>query len=323
MLFSDCQTTSKLSVIIPFVSEHPQIAFTVQALGAELIHGVRNFEVIVIDNHCPQVEQQWAEGWKGHEDGGGKYMSEAAGRLPWLKYLNYTDKLSHWQCKNLGVRESTGDILLFLDSHVVPSQGTIAGMFLEYAKTWETLHGTMHLPLSYMLDHNSQLRYKLKTDLSKGIIHYAFTHHTPVGYTFRVPAMSTCGMMMHRSIYDDLGGWPVELGIYGGGENFMNFCLAVLGYNKWLYSASGPLYHYAAPRSYHFDYVDFHHNRAIANWCIGGEDLARLYVDSLDCPKWQKEDIWTLSSRPSVADHAAMIQKKKKKDIKDWLASWP
>ena len=48
-----------LSIIIPFAGEYPQVLFTVQSI-AESLHGKIDFEIIVVDNYCKELETQWA-----------------------------------------------------------------------------------------------------------------------------------------------------------------------------------------------------------------------------------------------------------------------
>lgn len=311
----------KLSIIIPVAQEHPQAAFTVQALYNEL-RDMDNFEIVVIDNHCPELTSQLARQGKERDGGGDYFKSLATDARPWLKYIEYSDKLSHWNAKNAGVRAADGEYLFFCDAHCVPSMDSLWDMVSYYKRHHEDLHGTIHLPLSYMLDHpGRELEYKLIADPSKGVAHYQFTKYRYQGKPcHEVAAMSTCGMLMHRLIYQELGGWPDELGIYGGGEHFINFSLAVMGYKKYVYEAF-PLYHYAAPRGYHWNYDDYHRNRTIATMCFGGVDWATRYAMNIKGSESQKQQILdSVTLSPSVMEHAAMIQRKAVTTIDEWLS---
>lgn len=281
----------KLSIIIPYCDEHPQIAFTVNNIFCELRDAI-DFEVIVIDNWCEEVSKQVIAS-KTHnpqkpeaedirtrriQDGGSAYMEGLAKSRSWLKYVKYDKKLSHWQAKNAGVKESTGSFLWFCDSHCIISKNSVVDMFNYYKNNYKELNGTLHLPLAYMLEKPGlELVYKLVTDIKKGVIHYSFTRHRIRDRVSQVPCMSTCGMMITRELYDLLGGWPEELGIYGGGENFINFTLAILGKTINIFPAN-PLYHYAAKRGYNWNYTDFHRNRTIASFMYGDTELAAKYV---------------------------------------------
>jgi hypothetical protein len=88
--------------------------------------------------------------------------------------------------------------------------------------------------------------------------------------------MSTCGMMISRQIYDKLGGWPKELGIYGGGENFINFTLGTFDMKKWIYPTE-PLFHHGDSRDYYWNYDDHVKNKMIAIYLYGGQELVRRF----------------------------------------------
>ncbi len=309
----------KLSVILPYVQEHPQIAFTVQSIYCELRDRC-DFEIIVIDNHCPEVQAQLDK--KGiPRDDGSKYMRElATAQRPWLKYVAYDKKLSHWNAKNAGVRISDGEFLWFCDAHCVPSRDSLYDMFRYYANDWDRLNGTIHMPLSYMLERPGlELIYKLVVDWPRGVVHYSFTRFRAAAAPYSVPCMSTCGMMMRRSLYDELGGWPSELGIYGGGEHFINFTLAVLGKSVNIWHGK-PLYHYAAPRGYHWNYGDYHRNRCIATYIFGGEALAYRYIMNIKGDDLVKESIFsTVAGSSACRAHQDFILKRKKMTIEAWL----
>jgi hypothetical protein len=131
--------------------------------------------------------------------------------------------------------------------------------------------------------------------------------------------MSTCGMMISREIYNKLGGWPVELGIYGGGENFLNFTMAVLGLSINIFP-SKPLYHYAAPRGYYWNYDDYHRNRCIATYMFGGENWAYRYIKHINGRDTVKEAILSsiITSESSVKQHQHILSQQII-TITDWL----
>jgi hypothetical protein len=132
--------------------------------------------------------------------------------------------------------------------------------------------------------------------------------------------MSTCGMMMTRDIYDELGGWPTELGIYGGGENFINFTLAILGRTVNIFPA-GPLFHHGEKRGYHWNGDDYTRNRTIATYMFGGRDLAARFIKNRrgnpDILQRILEDVLK-KTRP----HREMIITKQKLSIEDWLSMY-
>jgi len=279
----------KLSVIIPFCNEYPQVIFTMQSLFNELYdNGYFDWEIIVINNFCPEILKQklrvaicpkCKEKYDVFrvEDKSGQKMKSYSEIHRQIKYVEYKDKLSHWQAKNAGVKVSTGDILFFCDAHCVIYPGALVKMAKYYLGHPDLINGSLHLPLLYILDRpRKKLIYKPVCDISKGLYHYSFTPYRDEEYPYTVVTMSTCGMMISREIYNCLGGWPTELGIYGGGENFVNYTLAVLGKNKSIFPGS-PLIHYAEHRGYEYNGTDFIRNRLIATYMFGGEPLLKLY----------------------------------------------
>jgi len=307
----------KLSVIIPFAQENPQVAFTVQSIFCEL-RDACDFEIIVIDNYCEELQRQLTEK-KVQKDKGSEYLSGlATSHRPWLKYVRYDKKLSHWNAKNAGIAESVGDILWFCDAHCIVSQGSLKKMLTYYREHWQELNGTLHMPISYMLEQPGlELIYKLVLDKEKAIVHYSFTRYRHAESPYQVPCMSTCGMMMHRSIYDDLGGWPEEMGIYGGGENFVNFTMAVQGRTVNIMPVL-PLFHYAAPRGYYWNYNDFHRNRTIASFMYGGDQFAKTYLMNVKGRPLTLEKIYT-DVVMKTRDHREFLIPKQKMSIEEWI----
>lgn len=302
----------ELSVIIPFCNEYPQNMFTIQSIAQEL-RGRVDFEIIAVNNYCDEVKAQGRD-----EDKGFEAIKACQRGNPWLKVLSYKDKLSHWQAKNMGVQVSSAPVLWFCDAHCIVSRDALFNMFSWYRDNHEALGGTLHLPLTYKILEYHTLIYKLAANLDHGDVHYSFTPFRPSDAPYRVPCMSTCGMMMSRALYDEVGGWPIELGIYGGGENFMNFTLAVLGKTVNIFPA-GPLFHHGEKRGYHWNGDDYTRNRTIATYIFGGRDLATRFIEHR---KGSKEVLRSILD--DVLDKARLrrgiIKSMQKISIEDWIS---
>jgi len=307
---------SKLSVIVPFVNEYPQLLFTVQSIYQDL-HDRCDFEIIVINNFCDEVKAQGQV-----EDKSFEAVLAARAVNPWLKVLHYKNKLSHWQAKNLGVQNSTGDILWFCDAHCVVSRGTLWKMFEYYTRTHEEINGTLHLPLTYKLLESHKLIYKLVYNPDIGELHYSFTgYREPTDRPhYQVPCMSTCGMMITRKLYDGLGGWPELLGIYGGGENFINYTLAILGKTINIFGGN-PLHHHGEKRSYSWYYDDYTRNRIIASYMFGGKKLAAKYTVHRKGKTTVNQNILN-EVLIKCKDQREMIKSKQVISIEDWVKKW-
>jgi glycosyltransferase involved in cell wall biosynthesis len=333
-----------VSVIIPYCGEMPQILFTVRSI-AEMLKPLAPFQIICVDNWCKEVEEGPPARVpdKGHDcrrdptDKRASYgiygdtppglsltwadshIKSMARKHDWLKYVRYDDKLSHWNAKNAGVAVSTGEVLWFVDAHVVPGHGVAAGV-KHYLRYHENMRGTMHFPWTYHILESQRLIYKMVYNHKNAVYHYStLNFDSKVRSPFTVPAMTTCGCLMSRAIYDDVGGWPEALGIYGGGENFLNFTLSTMAYSKWIYPG-GTIHHHGAERGYNWNYDDYHTNRAIALYFHAGSEIAARYLDGLGNPKVRR-----MTHRRMVGDvslkHLDMIQTKQTVNFLDWVNS--
>lgn len=301
----------KLSVVVPFCNEYPQVLFTIQSIAQEL-KGRVDFEIIAVNNYCDEVKAQGREEDKGYE----ALLASQKGN-PWLKVLHYNEKLSHWQSKNMAVSESTGNILWFCDAHCMVSRDSLFNMYEYYRVHYEELKGTLHLPLTYKVLEWHKLIYKLVVDIEKAEIAYSFTGYRPLDSPYRMPCMSTCGMMMTRELFDYIGGWPTELGIYGGGEHYINFTLAVLGKQVNIFPGD-PLFHHGEKRGYHWNGDDYTRNRTIANYMFGGKKLAERFIAHRRGNPAILQDILDGVLKKTKA-HRELIKAKQVCTIEDWL----
>ena len=219
-----------LSIIIPHYHEHPQLIFTLQSIANELIYNDIEHQILLIDNSSTPQSDCW-------ELDSMLYIQhkQEHGMLPNIDVYKYADTLSHWQAKNKGIEYSYGDILLFLDAHVVIYPGVIKKMIECFHQLPE--HSLLHMPITYMLEDGKKdaLIYELVTDLEKGIIDYRFTKFDSDQEYIEVPCMSTCGMMVAKqTMRNKFLNWPTLLGSYSGGEQYINFVGAVLGIRKFV-----------------------------------------------------------------------------------------
>jgi len=306
---------AELSVIVPYVNEWPQVVFTLRSLAEEL-KGI-DFEIIAVSNFAPDdlKEQGIITADRGHE-----LIPAISKGNEWLQSIAYTDKLSHWNAKNKGVAAASGDFLLFIDAHCVPGRDSIQHQYEYYKKAWKDLNGTLHLPLTYHIIEWHKLIYKLVVDKSIGRLRYAFSAYRDASDCYEVPCMSTCGMLMHRSIFDQLGGWPPMLGIYSGGEHFINFSMAILGMRKWVIPGE-PLYHHGDRRGYSYNYDDYTKNRAIANYMCGGEEWLDLFMGNR---KGHPSVLRMIRNAvvQECKEQRAMLRKNSVISIDEWIDKW-
>ncbi|MGD9156823.1 MAG: glycosyltransferase family 2 protein [Desulfobacteraceae bacterium] len=339
-----------LSIIIPFVGEYPQVLWTIQSIAQGLIETEIEFEIIAVDNYCEQAVRQcnvatqkaidklkqiyFNEGreieasdmFEIHDmippiykNRSGEAIKACARGNPWLRYVEYPDSLSHWQAKRVGVQESDGKVLLFVDAHTIPSVDAIEEMFLEYTRGSYNENGTMHLPLTYKILEWHRLIYKFFVE-NEFFYSYKFTPFRQAKEPYEVQCMSTCGMMISRSIYDQLGGWPATLGVYGGGENFMNYTLAVCGFKKWIYP-HGTLFHHADRRDYHWYGDNLIYNRMLAHYLFGGKDLLAKFT-SICKGRPSTLQMFAEMALKEGFDQRQQIKSIQKMTIEEWAEKW-
>jgi len=268
-----------ISAIIPCCNEYPQVLFTVQSVlegGAD--------EVVVVSNKSTDKTNE--------------YFGNL--RNPKVKFFIKDDILSHWQAKNLGIQESVGDLLFFVDAHCIISKDALDDLSLFIGSGHDIAHCVIH----YMLD-NKPLIYTPRFE----IFNYRFTGFPPSTVPFKVPVMSTCGMMCSRSVIDEVGGWNTELGIYGGGEAYINWKHGTCGYNHYVHPMA-LCWHYAEKRGYSWNYDDYMRNEFIAAYCVGGEEWLGKMVEN------RKK-----KSRAEVVDAVALDVMTKCKSDRDFIAS--
>lgn len=305
----------KLSVIVPYANEWPVLPFTLRSIIEELREAPFEWELIAVDNsHCPNIGRESDRCWP--------YMEEIKRQHKNIINLRYTDKLSHWQAKNFAIQHATGDVFWFCDAHCYVPRGVLRNMFHAYLSDKKYyMNGTFHLPLTYHIMEEKRLQYSLVDKRNEGVFHYTFcSFRDPGNSVTEVPCMSTCGMMMHRSIYEKLGGWHPEFGIYGGGENFINFTMAVLGMRKWIVN-SLPLHHHGEKRGYSWNADDFNRNRLIATYLFGGKSLAAKHADSMRGSNRHHRSVLEEVTR-KCGEHREYIKKQAIYDIREWADTW-
>lgn len=331
----------QLAVIVPYVQEWPQIAFTLRSIHEDLL-GI-DHEIIVVDNFCEQAYIQTRNMGtvidRGHSrvelpdktivptwlEQEGKFHQSAieaqAERLPWLRYIHYDMKLSHWNSKRVACKASDAEVFLFADSHVVPGRDSLRKLYDYYSQHWYGLTGSLHLPLSYHILEEHRLIYKLVYE--RGLLGYSFTGYRDEQEPYEVPVMSTCGMMIHRNYLDRVGGWPRELGIYGGGENFMNASMAVTGLRKWIMPGT-ILHHHGDKRGYHYEWLDHKRNQAIAMFLAAGRGGLMKYLEHVKGFERHHDLFMELADEIMTfcAAQRGQIVENTEIELEEWVSKW-
>ncbi len=349
-----------LSIIIPFAGEYPQVLFTIQAVAQSLLCTGVSFEILAVDNYCDELTKQWdtanvraatainkeirkkiedKKEMKGigpedfkigfdlvpkchQENKSGDAIKAAAGHNKWLRYFDFPGWLSHWECKRLACQEAKADTFLFLDAHTVPTAG-IDKMFqaYEYFRT----DGSFHMPLTYKILEWRRLIYKHV--IENDFWGYSFTsfpsvHDSMDREPVEVPCMSTCGMMISREIYEAIGGWPKKMTAYGGGENFMNYALAVCGFKKWIFPPV-TLFHHGEKRDYHYTFDGIVWNRLVSHYLFGGKEIAeKLALKQRGAERVIRTFLANIYAMEIYQTHRNIIKANTKIDLLKWRKQW-
>jgi len=287
-------STPELSVIIPYYGEYPHIHYTLQSVWTELGDMV-DFEVILVDND-PRTPSQ--------NERTLRVLTDDWKRTPWIRFVKYTDKPSNWGARNCGVRHTKGEYLLFLDAHSLISPGSVLSMYQNY-RTLNNGDYVTHLPISDFFSPTWK-EYEILYDPQRGILHHGNVPYRRSDFPRTVPASPACGLLCRRDhITEDLEYWPDELGQYGGGENYFNWVMALLG-RKILIHPKTPIYHWHIPREWSRDHVptplSWAVNILIATYLLGGEDWAARLV------RHAPETFYPVNSVPHDKLHGALME---------------
>lgn len=318
---------AKLAIIISFVNEYPLIATTIRSIGEALIDTDVDFEVIAVDNWMPEVGEQrdTKTGLKFGKDRGHSLVESLSAAIPWLKVVHYHDKLSHWNAKNFGATQTDADILMFMDAHCIAPIKAMAPMAKFYGSNWYYLRGSLHLPLTYHILEEKRLIYSMRWRPELADLDYTFTAARDVADSeyYEVPCMSTCGMMIHRTYMNQLGWWPSALGIYGGGEHWLNYTMAIVGMKKWIWG-NRPLYHHGDSRGYRWNALDYERNRLIAIYLWGTVQRMVAFAEKRNFPSKRLlyDAIDEISNNLELDRHKKLIDAKRLMDIEEFVGRW-
>jgi glycosyltransferase involved in cell wall biosynthesis len=245
-----------VSVIVPSRNELKNLLWTLQAVMADL-EGL-DFELIPVLNRCNPDDQEAVSRYWPFKTGHGQVVV-------------YDEKASCWGARNAGAKVATGEYLLFLDSHVMPSPGSFRRL-IEFHRGWK---GIAHCALNYWLEPEARALYgyKWRPDKFWG----DWTRTRPLAPDFHVPLSGTSSSLIDRATFDEVGGWHPEFGVYGGGEPYLDLLVQMYGYEVRL-DPENRLWHLTEHRGYTWTNEEVRRNFMIAAFVLGGLPwLDRLY----------------------------------------------
>lgn len=252
-----------LSVVIPSRNELKNLLWTLQGLQVEIARGEYDFEIIAVLNQCDDADhERLSKFWPMQTEQ--------------IKVVRYDDRSSCWQARNAGAAVATGDYLVFLDSHVMFTSGSLA-WGLEYHRQFK---GILAFGVNYWLDHPARTLFQYRWQPHK--FWGSWSRKRPEPPDHRI-LMSGMNLMIDRGVFEEIGGFHPALGIYGGGEPYVYFKTQLYGYEARCNPAF-QVYHLTEKRGYAWNNDDLWRNFMIAAWAIGGNvALTPLYENYVRC----------------------------------------
>jgi GT2 family glycosyltransferase len=243
-----------VSFVIPARNEHHTLRYTVANLYRTVTR--HSFEIIVVDDDS-------GEPLSGHLDPARKVV-----------YLRNTERLGVAKSRNIGARQATGDLLVFLDAHVCFTAGWLDAVYREE----ELLGNGILTPTIVRIQDLAQFR-ALSTNLwrpwslarrslRRGTeqVHYGYLMSplpTPAVLknfarqsrdAFTVPVAGGAALCMTRDLFFGLGAFEDELAGFGNYED-VELCMRAWSLGHWVaVMPSVQCVHFKARRSLPIDY---------------------------------------------------------------------
>ena len=210
-----------------------------------------DYEIIVVMNMCKKEEYNHLTRYWLYQSG-------------ILKVLQYDEKPSNWQARNLGAFNSSGQYIMHTDSHVFPEHNAwVSG--LKYHYGWK---GCLHFGTNYWIDHPNRFNWQYRWQPEK--FWGAWSRKIPSPPNYKILMSGTAGLLIDRETWNEIGGFHNNLGIYGGGEPWINLKTQILGYDVRCNPAFKQ-YHLTEKRGYSGSNMDRWHNFMLVAYALGGD----------------------------------------------------
>jgi glycosyltransferase involved in cell wall biosynthesis len=221
----------RVSVVMPVLNGAATLPQQLQALAAQTYPG--RWELVVADN--------------GSTDETAQVVREWTGRLPWLRLVDASDRISTNYARNVGVAAARGDLLAFCDADDVATPGWLAAMVAALG-SYDLVGGR--------LDDEA-----LNDPVSRAWRARPRAGGLPSALSFR-PYATSANLGVRADVLRRLGGWNEEF-VRGGTE--VEFCwrAQLAGYRLGYAPEAVMQYRYRATR-WAFAYQLYRYGRAEA-----------------------------------------------------------
>lgn len=254
-----------LSVIIPARNEHPAATFTLQRIWDELEFSGFDWETILVDNLSKDKTSKFLENRQWHRTGR-------------LKIVHFDERGSCWGARNAGLSVAEGRVVFLFDAHILVSPGLFQRQMTTLASTPSAT--ILYTPVVWMGDTRRHTAYGYNLGQNNGHMKTKFwgswTKQKRSDEPYKIPMSGTAGIAIQREFLDLVGGWPDEMSVYGGGEQWISLLCWMLGGECWI-DPRTYLYHLADTRGYSNDgngksTNDGHFfNKCLVGYALGGE----------------------------------------------------
>jgi glycosyltransferase involved in cell wall biosynthesis len=250
-----------ISVIIAAKNEAVTLWFTLHAIRMEMERDpVEPYEIIVVDNLSTDSTRQFLE------DGA---------IAPWVRRVE-TDRSGPGPVRNAGAEEAEGDILLFLDAHVLPSPG----LFKRVSSTmrqeiWETV-GSLHFPLGWngFAPGAFSTHYELTLERNFWGNNSAGSFQTLT----EIAAHTHACLAVRKDRFFEVCGYHPAQTNYGGEECYLDLKFAMFGFRNYCDPRAYCLHCSQRKMNYVWSSQDLARNNFISAYALGGKPwLDKVY----------------------------------------------
>lgn len=306
--------TNKLAVVVTARNELPHLWYTVQNLIAQITAaGLEEFvDIYVVDDGSTDKTPEYLNKYAVREHIAGVIIGKGS---------------SPAGARDLGMRETTAPLVLFLDGHVLLHPDV-----LDNISYWQTCQpesfpkdwGSIHLPVAWDGATTYATHYQLTLGENFWGINTAERISDKSGFR-EIASLGHAGWLVNRAAYDKVGGFGLPFKGYAGEETYFSLKLGMFGYRNYI-AYDWPLYH-CSERSQEWKWTneEVFINQVMGAFAVGGEQWSRpLYEHAVYNRKmWSYEvgtDLYDRAQAQALTHHH-WVRKNAKFTLEEHLAA--